>query len=375
MDLLRKLTQLITPPPFRKTPKPRYTPWKEEGPSLAAILKPLLKRLTTLPSVEEPAAQECLSEIKQVALKKGLYLTAFEIKNRLDMMPWVDTEGTRHNKQRGYVLAADFILGHVRREINAIRTESALTGPRVFAGYCNEMVACLLNGDNVRRAIEIPVLVVDELLFNAIDHFKKIDVYLDLAAQALGSTTALAKQRFEREMAEAGGKSRRKARNGVSAPQTERALPTIDQPVIDYLEQLQRKLQQAQHRFSQYHPRTQTRQEGPGAISTDFPAQVEHFQAMLRIADMAGYAAFSGAVREQLGLLLQRGQPGKGIEFFRSAGEAYEAQGDQESQLYFTKLSAKRYEKACEQFLRANDRDRAAKAQSKIANTASPTKQ
>lgn len=234
MTIFRKLTRLLTPSPFRKTTDSAEPLWTPDEPQLSSVLKPLLKQLVTATSLEEPVAQEALSTIKQIAVRKGLYVTAFEMKARLDTMPMIDEAGTFLHKQRGYLLAADFILGHIHRELEAMPVKALPIGPNIFKGYCSEMVASLLQSDNVKRGIEIPVLLIDELFSKTLDDAERSQAYLLLAGQALAS--ALEPNRHRVQLRAATPPPRKVVTPAVVSTSPS---PDIAEPAIEYLEELE----------------------------------------------------------------------------------------------------------------------------------------
>lgn len=363
-QMFKKLTEFLTPPPFRRTPKPQPVPPSVEDTSLSSSLKPVLKQLLTAPTVQEPAARESLAEMKQLACEKGLYVTAFEIRDRLSMMPRADAEGKRYHKERGYVLAGDFIWSHIRSEIAAIENSADPVGPNIFRGYCSEMVECLLQGENVRRGVEIPVLVIDSLLSEAVARHGKSAVYLGLAVQALKATVELAQQRFGKQKTRLRHKPEANPEDDPVTPRPDTPHSVIDEAVLAYAERLEQQLEQIRHEFSRFD------EESSGPV----PKSLERLQRVLSIADGAEYLPFSALIKEEMGQLLEPSQPEDASRFFASAGERNDSQGDEERRLFFTKLSATRYKKAREQFLRAGDQERAAQVQSKIDGTTPPGK-
>ncbi|MBI4559651.1 MAG: hypothetical protein HY706_18845 [Candidatus Hydrogenedentes bacterium] len=366
MEFLKRFTELLTPPPFRKTPKPEPASWYDSGPDFAAQIKPLLKALATYPSLEIPSAKDTLAEFKRLAMEKGLYLTAYEIKTQLDSMPRLDRDGAFYHKHRGYVLAADFFLGHIRREIAAVKAKSQPMGRNIFKGYCTEMVGCLLRGENPRRAIEIPVLVLDELLAAAVDSPNKGDLVLDLALQALAGTDELISQFVEQQFAEAIKSTPPGSRHLGNTPQPRSSSAALGEAVVRYLDDLQEKVAKLVPGFAQWNGLAQSPECPPSA-----QAMLERLFALLEVADVAGYLAFSALVRERIGLWLQQDPAGKGRGFLAKAGELIEEQADQDAALYFHKLSGVRYKRAHDIFARLGNMERAEKVRAKMAALAS----
>lgn len=366
MELLKKITRLLTPPPFRKEPEPEAVLWtEEEGHDLAFEVKPMLRRFVTAPTLDDPATKEALREIKQLALKRGLYATAFEIKVQLDMMPRMDSQGKPHHKPRGYVLAADFFLGSIRRELTAAKAQAKPIGPNVFKGYCNELTYCLFQGENVRRGIEVPVLIVDELLATAVELPAEGVAYVELAAEAAESTLALARERMELQVT---GRIQSKARKETPVPQPTGPHSFIDDPVVQYVEELARKLRDAHSRFLEAQAERQTK----GLPAFAALNRAAYLEALLRISEGAQLTTFLALVQEQLGALIQPTDARRSQELLVRAAEHYDAQGDQELRLALTKLSRWRYEKAAGLFSRVGDAQRVAQVNAKLTLLSAP---
>jgi len=358
MALFKRLTQLLTPPVFRRTPPDDQFEAYAEGPSLHSLLKPHLRRLVSAIGVDDPGTRESVAEIKRIARAKGLYVAAFEMKTQLVTTPILDDQGARNHKARGYILAADFILGHIQRELAAAKAGTQRIGPNIFGGYCNEMIDCLLEGENVRRAIEIPVTVLDDLLVTALDEIEEGGgIYMVLAEQVLASTFQLAQQRSLQQIEKASETPRPRARAEIVATAPSGPLSTIDEEAVSYVAGLQQRVEKIVAGFTAFAGRT------PGiedALQT-IDARVEPLYKALAVADSAGYLAFAAAVREHLASLLEVARPEKARELYHGAAERYETQGEQESRLHFTKLSAIRYQKAHSCFVKSGDTQSAAR--------------
>ncbi len=367
MDVLKKLTTFITPPPFRKAPKAGPVQWREPGPSLATILKRHLVHFLAFPSLDESEAQEYLNRIKRIAQEKGFYLTAFELKNQLDTMPRSNADGKEYHKARGYVLAADFLLRHIRAELEAIKTKSQSVGPNVFSGYCHEMISCLLSGRNIMRAVEVPLFVVDELFANAVEETDKGAMYLDLASQMLESDFELVSQNLERATAEQARRTQTKGSADTPTPRPSRALTSVVGPIITYLEELHQDTKDVRSSFLDLATTWKRREEQRAGAVSPAARQVERLHDMLKALENTPYRPYRAFVSERLGALLHQAEPERARAFFSSAAQEYENQGDRERELSLRKLSGTRYERARATFLRADENERAERVQAKIA--------
>jgi tetratricopeptide (TPR) repeat protein len=351
--MFRRLTELITPPIRRAHPEPKPLP--EPEPDLGTKLKPLLKQLVSLPRLEGPVAQECLNALKQLATQRGLYLTAFEIRTKLDLMPRVDEEGAPVHRQRGYVLAGDFFYSHLRKEIEAAKAQTGAVGPNVFRSYCDELVECLLRSGNVRRAIEVPMTLLDELVAGVLDSPGKAEYLLELAAQVAVSTRTSCEQRLQRQNDPA-------SRSGISSADLSSPFVSLDEACIDYIEDVSRQLGDLKARLVSYR---EQRAANPAPLSPD-----EWTQALLDRAAPLRYLAIPGAFKARAGFALLAGQPEKAAALLSEAAGLYEEQGDVEIDLFFTKLSGSRYARAGELYTKAGDAEGASRAQAKAGDAA-----
>lgn len=363
MELFKKLSELVTPPTTTsKMPSGVKPEWREPEASLASLVKPLLKQLLTASSIEDPMAKQSVAEMKQIARTGGLYLAAFEMKAQLDLTPLVDGVGAQNHKARGYVLAADFILGHIHRELDAARAGLRPIGPNVFRGYCNEMIACLLEGGNIRRAVEVPIILFDDLLITAVDNLERGSSYLALAEQALASTFQLTKQWWAQQIERATETLKPKTRIDRFTSDPGPPFSSIDSHVIDYVDALRQKAEKIKVGVAAYENRAESRESS----AQETRAQLNRLHRGLKIADSAQYAAFSAQLKERIAGLLQAVQAERSLELFRRAAEDYETQGDEENALYFTKLSAARYKKAHACFMKVGSTKDAARVLSKL---------
>ncbi len=331
-----------------------------EGRSLYSLLKPLLKQLLSAASVDDPSAREAVAEIKRIARAKGLYLTAFEMRSQLQFAHTVDDQDARSYKARGYVLAADFILGHIQRELAAVKAGAQSIGPNIFSGYCNEMIACLLAGPNVRRAIEIPVTLLDDLLVTALDDVEEgAGAYMILAEQVLATVRQSAMQRFVQQNEKASETPRPRAKGETIPYALADPLSTIDEDALNYVAGLQHEVGKISAGFAAL----ASRAPGIAGASRKVDVRIDGLRKALVIANSARYLAFTAEVREHLADLLQDARPEEARELYHGAAQCYEAQGQQESRLHFTKLVAIRYKKAHSCFIKSGDTQAAARLQ------------
>lgn len=361
MEIFKRISDLLTPPPVTKAPKPPLIPPIDPGQDLAASIRPHVRKLCSAETLGDPNAKECLAELKQIAVKRGLYLTAFEVKNQLDMLPRANEDGEIYHKSRGYVLAADFFLGHVRQEIEGVKNQSRAVGPNVFRGYCDEMVGCLLQGENARRAVEIPVLVIEELLAAAVDYSGRGDVFLELAGRAVASAVELIRDSLTQQLGRPASKFSSDSGNTDTAQRRQRSGAGLDESAARYLADLQNRITGIHAAFTKCQ-----------SLNTS-SNRANFLLALFKASESVGCAPLAAVIGERIGLLLEPAKSDEAMKHLESAGERYESQGDFERGLLLTKLAGLRYRKAFELYQRANAQQHAASAQSKLAElTAAP---
>jgi len=359
-----RLKSLITPPPFRRSAEDRDGGRFPGEKDLTSFLKPFVNQLVTADSLEAPEAIEALSRIRRTAVTAGPYPTGFVLKALVGMVSPLDKHGVRARKERGYVLAADFFLQHIHRELDAVRTKSQSLGPNIFRAYCDEMVACLLDGENIRRSIEIPVLLSEEVLGSAVDCPNRSGVFLQLAQQSLASVLELTRQRYRQRATPAVHETRDQATAPTPAPANPFAV--LDEAVMGYLEETCAHVEQIRAEFLACQAGPMTAGQPTGDASTAVRARLDYLHALLRIANTAQYLPVVAFLMNQVGGLVQSVHADEARGFFQRAAENYEAQGDRESALFLTKLSRMRYQQSYELFLKANCATKAAQVQSKL---------
>ena len=133
VSVLRRVTEVLTPPPFRKSrtplpvsPAPSYADLTQD---YTARLRQLLKELVTTSASEAQARVDLAAQIRSLGGEKGLYATAGAIRVQLDAMGFRPTEGVTYCPAEGYRLAAELLLQQVINEIDAIRSSSSPLGP------------------------------------------------------------------------------------------------------------------------------------------------------------------------------------------------------------------------------------------------------
>lgn len=367
MGLFKRISDLITPPPSQSDVVQRNTPPPSEGEQEAANrLGSEVRKLITADDMNSPEALLAITELKHIGSTIGLYIAASKMRFLLDAMPRVD--GQIHHKDRGYVLAADFIYQHMTREIHGIESEGHEVGPNIFRSYCNELVACLVSGKNVRRAIEIPMLLVDSLLERALGSADHRDLYLSLVAQALDSCYTQSFAKYEADLRErARRRQDRKTDSGFASNHgIEDPSHMLDASTVEFLKEMCDRISEFMKLFSQcsaapapYH----------GPVPPDAPTAQRNLvflQSVSPMAEKTGYYGLIAIVSQRIAAALSMAQPERQSEFWLRCGMANELQADRENKHLLFKLSKRRYKLAQEAYLKAGDTGRAAAAGQKL---------
>ncbi len=366
--MFRKIAGFITPPPAtpesapRPAPRPFVPPRNSEF-DLVAALKPPLFKLLSAPAVDHPDAQESLVRIKEIARQRGLYVTAFELRTQLDTMPKADATGKLYEKARGYVLSGDFFLAHMRRELEGFRQGSISIGPNVFRGYSDEVVECLARGINVRRAVEMPVTVLDDLLALAADAFERAPLCLELATQIVESMVFHITRHFEH-----GGPPGSTRIPGSTPPPS--PFTHFDAPVVRYLQGVEASLQRIRKECIELLNRFQERGGAAAVRAAGDAGRVEVAQTVLAVAEGAQYAPFAGWMKQRVASLRAPSEPEAARALYAAGARDYESQGDRELVLVFNKLAPLRYRMSAELYALAGDAESIRRTQAKAAQAA-----
>lgn len=327
----------------------------------ASQLVPELQKLIEAGDMNSPDAMLSIAELKRIGGVMGLYVAAAKMRIYLDAKR---TDGQVIHKDRGYVLAADFIFQHVTRELNGIDTEGREIGPNIFRSYCNELVACLVSGKNVRRAVEVPMILIDNLLDRALSAAEHRDTYLSLILQALDSAYAQVLTKYEADQRErARRRQERKTESGSksgSSTAIEDPAHTFDGDTVEYTKEMGERISGFVKSFGVC---TAVPVPHVGAVPPDAAiAQrcLTFLHQVAPLAEKAGYYGLIATVSQRIAGALSVTQPDRQAEFWARAAMANELQADREAKLLLFKLSKRRYKLAQEFYMKAGDTPRAA---------------
>ncbi len=359
MGFFRRISDLITPPPSQSDLPQRETPLPSEPDAEAASrLWPELMKLITAEDMNSPEATLAITDLKHIASVIGLYIAASKMRFMLDAKQ--REEGKVLHKDRGYVLAADFIFQHVNKELQGIEMEGREIGPNVFRSYCNELVACLVSGKNVRRAVEVPMLLVDNLLERALISIEYRDTYLSLIGQALESAFSQVTAKYEMDQRErARRRQERKTESGGSSTSIEDPAHTFDGSTVEYVKEMSDRINGFLTAFAQC---TAVPMPYYGPVPPDVPVAQRNLSFLQQVAPMAeaaGYYGLIAHVSHRIAAAISVASPDRQGEFWIRSGMANELQADRENSLLLFKLSKRRYKLAQDAYMKAGDMPRA----------------
>lgn len=368
MGFFRRISDLITPPPSHSeaVPQRNTPPPSEADTEAAARLGTEVRKLVTAEDMSSPEATLAIADLKHIGGIIGLYVAASKMRFMLDAMP--RTDGQPLHKDRGYVLAADFIFQHLTREVQAMEMEGREIGPNIFRSYCNELVACLVSGKNVRRAIEVPMLLVDNLLERSLNTIEHREIYSSLIGQALDSAYSQALAKYEADQRERARRRLERRSEGGHASNTSIEDPAhvLDAGSVEYLKEMNDRITEFVKLFGQC---TAVPVPYSGPVPPDAAVaqrNLAFLQLVAPMAEKAGYYGLIAIVSQRIAAALSVTAPPRAAEFWVRSGMANELQGDRENSHLLFKLSNRRYKMAQDAYTKAGDMPRAAAVAQKL---------
>jgi len=377
VSVLKRVAQVLTPPPFRKSrtplpvsPTPSYADPTQD---FTARLHQLLKKLVTMPASEVESRQQLVAQIRSLGGEKGRYATAGAIRVQLDALTSRPVEGVTYYPAEGYRLAADLILQQVLKEIDAVRSSSSPLGPNILAIHCNDLNGDLIEARDIRHAVEVPVMITDRLLWHAMHSADRKPAFLALASPAITSARDLLEQRLrrlEREQREEAVRRRRRKRESRlgagAAEEAETRTPEISalSRYVDFLSRYHGQLSQICAAFLAYAgvPTVAPGQRDPGRV----PGHCRYLQGLHQFAASVGYAGFQAMIQEEAGALMAQVNRDQGARLLRQAAYDYDVQGDAEKGVGLRNLAKMRFTKACQLYGKLGDQAAVTRVQSKL---------
>ncbi len=372
LRILGRISRMIKPggkPSAADPPPSAY--FYEEDRAFEDRVWPLLRVVIATREEESPDVKKAATDLRELARAQGFLHTAAQVRLQLRSLHGPEAEKDGYLVNRGYVIAADLIFNHILEEIDAIRNEDKKVGPNGFRLTCNDLVDCLMMTKHVRRSVEIPILAVDKLLVQAVDDHDSRELYLQLALQALESSSETIFQRYEQEQGQIDEERQmEEERAELGESYEQRYIEThIDAPLVLYVRQFKDELFTLTTELTACDassPMTEVEvREKADPASTQ--AHYDFLQTMLGISQRTDYNGFSAWMMERAGTFLLNMDPEKSQEFFRAAAESYARQGEHEAKVSLNKLATIRFEKAHKLYQHVGDTDKARLAAVQLA--------
>lgn len=325
--------------------------------------KPHLRTLLKIESLDDPRSLKAQDEIHTIAQEAGLYLTASLLHRTVATVAPVSHDGSPNYKSRGFELVGEYYFSHVMNEIDAIESAEHPMGPVVFREYCSEMFECLLSGDNVRKGVGFPIMIMERLLDRGFEASHRRDTYFALAVEALSSTAELSQIRFEKDQSSM-QRTLRKSRKGNTPPPVPKpASAVVDQALMTYLLELKKRLDFLTEGLK----KSRLSPSPAGSPNADLNNHLKYLASVLKVCESSGYRPFAATIKEKIGTYLYQADPAKGASYLQAAGVDFEAHAGVEEKLHFIRMCAMRYKRALGLYGRAQDKGRAEIVQTKLS--------
>lgn len=308
-------------------------------------LRPLIRTLLMETSLESPGAQEVIGKLRRISSKVGMFLTASEMQRCLRGFSFVDNDGMELKGARAYELAAKFHWEHIHRQIEAIEMDSRPMGPTVFATFLEEMVECLIRGDDARRAIEIPIILADSLLELILVPSLHTLEYMALAERAIGVSLEccsdwIAKNRTPQEVAE------KEDAEEETREEPEMSCGPLTSQVMDYLSEVETAIKQIGIELQELlSPIESSELVVECDRETKIVRQNDYLQVLQRIEEQADYAPFRAMILESMSHNARGVDEEKAEAFAHEAADLCDEHAEREEGLELSMLSNKRVNK------------------------------
>lgn len=132
-------------------------------------LKPVLSRLVRFETLDSPEAGEAIAELREMARRGGLFLTASEIQRCLKQYPMVDDSGIDLDCTHAYEFAAKLHWDHIHDQLGEMQDSKRKLGPTVYMTFLEELIECLIRSKDGVESFQIPVVLAEELLLKVLD--------------------------------------------------------------------------------------------------------------------------------------------------------------------------------------------------------------
>jgi hypothetical protein len=311
---------------------------KPEAPGVSPEeLQPLLITLLEEPTLETTAAKNVIAELKSIASRCGTFLTASEIQRALSEFDFKSEDGRRLKGTRAYELAAKLHWEYIHKEIDQMNKKSRRLGSTVYAVFVEEMIECLLRGEDPLKAIEIPVVLADELLGRVFEPSPYTGTYFILAERTIAAAHDGYKYWIDgkKHILELDHKL-----NDPSGPMPDEAFFAEADEVVQYLSGLERALHALSEELGEI-------QYEPDASRAGDEMRASFHGALLGVARRASYAPFTAMVLERTAHSQNGAANAEGRQaLIEEAAALYAEQAEAEERMHMPILSERRMKEA-----------------------------
>lgn len=341
MSLLRKTTEFLRLEPGRDA-------WLKQSSFTSGRvgvspeeLQPLIRSLLEAPSLESAEAQKVITELRSISTKAGTFLTASEIQRCLYGFRFKADDGEELDGARAYELAAKLHWEHLHRQIEEIETESRPLGPTVFATFLEEMVECLIRGDDARRAVEIPVVLADGLLEKTLNPSLRTLDYVVLAERAIGVSLDCCVDWIEKHRPDP------EDDDNDESEEREPEKGPITADLIAYLREMESAFKRVGQELSELlAPIESSALIAECDAATRVARLRDYHQVLERIGDQAGHVPFHAMVLECMSRTVQNEDAERAKTLALKAADLFEAQAEAEGRLELNFLQHRRENRA-----------------------------
>jgi len=300
-------------------------------------LQPLIRTLLEESSLESEKAQKVIAQLRSLSTKAGAFLTASEIQRCLHGFNFSTLDGEVHSGARAYELAAKLHWEHLQRQIEAIEAESRPMGPTVFATFVEEMVECLIRGDDARRAVELPIVLADALLEKTLDPSLHTLDYVVLAERAIGVSLDCCNDWIANHQPDP------EEDNGAESEELDTESGALTRELITFLRELEATLKRVGEELSELLTPIES---SPLVVECDAATRAgrlwDYYQVLERIGNQAGYAPFQAMVLECISRSLRDVDAERAKTYALKAADLFDAQAEIEEGLGLTFLQRRR---------------------------------
>jgi len=190
MSFVKRLTQIITPPIWRRESPPTIGTEDHAlptaGPRVSEV-KEILECLLDPGDRTEDLTRQMLERLREIAKKYGRMNTAREVRDCVLRMTETNAVGRPYKKGRGYELAADLIFQHVQQQLRGLETTEGVEHIKELPALVHEILDCLVLAIRYVKGVELCLDISDQLIQGVLIR-RSAGHHLRIAEQILAET-------------------------------------------------------------------------------------------------------------------------------------------------------------------------------------------